>query len=871
LDSYLGAGYGHPVENPTTAGSRRDPEERAVLEFLEVLAADRIEGKQRSADEYAALFPRFAERIRREHGQLTELPSGGGGSPAEAGDHIGPYRLMQELGRGGQGVVYLAEDTRLRRRVALKVLEDSWRVLPGVTRMRLDREAAALARLDHPGICGLYEAGSATGSNGRNVAFLAMRFVEGETLARLLAEAARDGGALPSSREEMARRAELIELSARALHAAHSAGILHRDLKPANIMVTPAREPVILDFGLARDEDSSLPALTNPGDVVGTPAYMAPEQLDAKHGPIDARTDVWALGVTLWECLTLRRPFEGPTRDAVVRAILHDEPGDVRKVNSAVPRDLATIVAVALEKDPARRYRSAEDLAEDLRRFRASEPILAVPAGPATRLARWAARQPALATSLAATLLILAGGVTVTSILLAQTKRALGEVNRLADARLLAELLRHEEKLYPSVPATVAGPEGMDEWLRRAAALRARLPEHRRTLARLSERTASAPAGRLPDIDGAPDQWWKEQLAQLVAALERFQETIARVEKRRAFALTVEKATIEHVSDLWARAAEEIAKDPRFAGLVLKPQVGLIPIGADPVSGLQEFVHLESGSMPERDAQGKIQMTGDHGLVLVLVPGGTVRVGIDPPTPERPEGTPHVDPGYRKYEGPSHEVALDPYFLSKYEMTQGQWFRARGNNPADRKGERLGVYAQDPLRMPIEQVSWDDCTEELRRLGLLIPTEVQWERAYRAGTATVWWCGNEKLCLQGKENLGDKYALENGGADNWRYDPELNDGFTTSAPVGSLVPNPFGLYDMGGNLSEWVRDTWEDFTDHPARAGDGFRPGDFQYRLLRGSDFANTSANARSGRRGAVPPTARTQTLGIRPSRKLDL
>jgi len=330
----------------------------------------------------------------------------------ESADTVGPYRLLRELGRGGQAAVYLAEDTRLHRHVALKVLS-GFGPLSETAMRRFRREAEVASRLDHPGICPLFEAGI-----DRGTPFIAMRHVEGVTLAERIAEARMKIGSRPledgkagsattgiTTRAEVFRHVRLIEKAARALHAAHEAGIVHRDVKPGNIMVTSGEDPVLLDFGLAAGKDSGLITLTRTGDVPGTLAYMSPEQLTAESALVDRRTDVYSLGVTLYECLTLERPFRADTREAMVQAIQYQRFENPRKRNRHVSRDLEAVLETALEKDRNRRYQTALDFAEDLRRVREAEPIAARPPGALGRTARWARRRPARAALLLALVL----------------------------------------------------------------------------------------------------------------------------------------------------------------------------------------------------------------------------------------------------------------------------------------------------------------------------------------------------------------------------------------------------------------------------------------------------------------------------------
>ena len=346
-------------------------------ELLRLVLEDRGGGRERPLAEYQALFPGHEELVARE------LAGAGADSGAVDGELFAGYRLLRPIGRGGQGQVWLAEDPRLGRSVALKVLDGLALSPDALARFR--REVLIASRLDDPGICAVYDAGEE-----RGVPYLAMRYVPGRTLAELL-EAAREVGARGSSALalpaadvdegcrgaalEVARVLRTIERLARSLHAAHERDVVHRDVKPSNVVICDDGAPVLLDFGLARVQDHALGTLTRSGDVFGTPAYMAPEQI-AGHAA-DRRADVWALGVLLHECLTLVRPFAAPTREALYAAILTRPAPDPRERNPQVGADLALVVETALEKDLSRRYASALELADELRRVRRGEPVRA--------------------------------------------------------------------------------------------------------------------------------------------------------------------------------------------------------------------------------------------------------------------------------------------------------------------------------------------------------------------------------------------------------------------------------------------------------------------------------------------------------------
>ncbi len=437
---------------------RDDPEAAAVFDFLNSYLDERERGLARPLAYWLARHPGHESAIAREWLALQEQGGPAAPVPDDAARRVGPYRVLGELGRGGQGAVLLAEDTRIARRVALKVLGAHFDSVSEERRRRFRREAEVIARLDHPGICGIYEA-----DIDGPVPYLAMRLVEGESLARLLARAREGtggarpgvegaqpaaGGAQPAANDtsslsrlagewpprtpfDVRQVSSFFERAARALHAAHEAGVVHRDVKPGNIMVTAEGAPVLLDFGLAREEESDdQSALTQPGDVFGTPAYMSPEQLERSSSELDRRSDVYSLGAALYEALTLHRPFEAPTRAELYRLIAQAPLPDPRAHNPALSSELVVVLQTALEKDRERRYPSALELAEDLRRIREYEPIRARPASLGLRLSRWTRRNPVLA----ATLVALAVGLSIALVALAGERAAL----RVALGRYLA-------------------------------------------------------------------------------------------------------------------------------------------------------------------------------------------------------------------------------------------------------------------------------------------------------------------------------------------------------------------------------------------------------------------------------------------------
>ena len=307
---------------------------------------------------------------------------------------FGDYELLEEIGRGGQGVVYRARQKSLNRTVALKVIGlGHWATDTHLKRFR--REAESAARLDHSGIVPIYEVGERDGS-----CYFSMKFVEGGQLDEV------------SKREPMPIRqaVELIAKVARTVHYAHEHGILHRDIKPGNILLDTKGEPHLTDFGLARLVETES-TVTRTMEVLGTPSYMAPEQAVGNNDAVCSATDVYGLGAVLYQLLTGHPPFAGGTTYETVKLLLDTEPRQPRALNAKVDRDLSTICLKCLEKDPKRRYSSALALATDLERWLKGLPTVARPVSAPARIWRWSRRNPKLVATGAAGLLI--GGAAI--------------------------------------------------------------------------------------------------------------------------------------------------------------------------------------------------------------------------------------------------------------------------------------------------------------------------------------------------------------------------------------------------------------------------------------------------------------------------
>ena len=337
---------------------------------------------------------------------------------------FGDYELLEEIASGGMGIVYRARQVSLNRIVALKMILAGQFAREGeIKRFRAEAEAAA--HLDHPNIVPIYEVGE---TDGRH--FFSMRFMEGGTLT------ARMGA--PKSRLSNESAVQLLVKVCRAVHFAHQRGILHRDLKPGNILLSAEGEPCVSDFGLAKFMEGASQS-TASGAVLGSPSYMAPEQASGKPGQISTAADVYSLGAILYEILTGQPPFRADTPLATLRQVVEQEPKRPSTVNLRADRDLETICLMCLEKEPARRYGSAELLAEDLERWLRHEPIHARQSSPAQRFGKWVRRHPATAALLLLCSLAVLAFVVGQTIMSVRLSRANTEVNA-TNRRLQASL-----------------------------------------------------------------------------------------------------------------------------------------------------------------------------------------------------------------------------------------------------------------------------------------------------------------------------------------------------------------------------------------------------------------------------------------------
>lgn len=826
-------------------------------------------------------------------------------APLGVPDTIGRFRVLRRIATGGMGAVYEAEQELPWRRVALKTVRRGLLTTSLLRRFR--QETEMLGRLQHPGIGQIFEAGTFDEGEGPQPYF-AMEFVDGPSLIEY-AESARLG---------VDDRLRLVAEVCDAVYHAHQKGVIHRDLKPDNILVVGDGTPKVLDFGVARATDSDLRTTTirtEAGQIIGTLPYMSPEQVAGRTAELDTRSDIYSLGVILFELLADRLPYEidDSSMAEAIRAISDEAPIRLGSVDPSFRGDIETIVGKALSKDKDRRYGSASELADDLRRYLAHAPITARPPSLGYVLRLAVARRRALAATIAVALLLLAGGTVVAFALIdnargvAQSRLAAFE--RMADVKRLEDRLREAaEDLWPAVPERAGA---MEDWLSKSREMLARLEMHRDERNRLrderalpidsdsaSQQTEEAALLEADRVEWSfaddEDQWKHDTIDGLISRLEEFQEpfdpesgsnsrgALASVRARLEVARTIREATIETRRQEWGEAIASIRNEnecPLYKGLVIEPQLGLVPIGRDPDSGLWEFgFWKQTGEMPSRGEDGQLILEERSGMVFVLIPGGTFLMGATKTRSRRAERQGRAynyDALALETESPVHEVTLAPFFLSKYEMTQGQWEAFTGSNPSHAgphhyfKGwDHLPVDDKRLWLHPVDTVSWHDCDRVARQLNLLLPTEAQWEYAARAGTSTPWWTGPTKESLDGAANLGDSFLIDRSGwpgLEDW-----MEDGFMGHAPVGSFRANAFGLHDMAGNVYEWCRDESGDY-DEPVKPGDGERIAkNATHRVLRGGASKDAALMLRSSARSSSGAAGRDDYLGVRLSRSID-
>jgi predicted Ser/Thr protein kinase len=604
----------------------------------------------------------------------TRVLGTGAGDDGDAGDagrelpHIGPFRLLDRLGEGGMGVVWLAERREpVVQRVALKVIRSDR--IGRTYRARFEMEQQALAHMDHPHVARLLDAGTSDGQS-----WFAMEYVPGQPLTDYCRE----------HRLSLEQRLEVFQQICDGVQHAHMRGVLHRDLKPGNVLVREIDgEPVakIIDFGLAQPVDPlQIRSTLHEGmrQVVGTLAYMSPEQAARTEGDLDTRTDVYSLGVMLYQLLTGELPVDErrigaaelaafgaflrqhePEKPSTRLSSLGDEVVETAaergvspaRLRAFVRGDLDRVTMKALARDRQQRYASALDLGRDIGRFLRQEPVSAGPPGAGYVLRKWAMRH---ARGLAVAAGLVLGAVAVGVVVRGYQQEARAAAARRVELGAAALVAGHAAGIDDLWPADGANAPRIAAWLETADELRSRGDSLRQLQATIVADVVTAQGQAAVDL-----RWQQDVVARGLAGVEVIARRRDEVAERLARARSLRDRTVTAQERAWRDVRSRLASDLRFVGFDVQVTEGLVPLGRNPVHGLEEFYLVESAAsaaLPERRSDGGYDISPSLGIVFVLVPGGDIEV----PSISR------VD---------VRRGTLAPFLIARHELTQAQWAR----------------------------------------------------------------------------------------------------------------------------------------------------------------------------------------------------
>lgn len=740
-------------------------------------------------------------------------------APADAwiGQTFGDFTLVERIGRGGMGVVYRARQLSLQRDVAVKMLPPG----PPLTTRQIDRfqrEARALARLSHPCIAQVLTVGSRD-----DVHYFAMEYVHGCDLAvvlRWLRHEARSDDPVPRGIDRshqgkyLKTAARLIRDIADALHFAHLHGVVHRDVKPSNILLDAEGSVKLVDFGLARDESQG--SITLSGEVAGTPYYMSPEQIQARRDLVDHRTDVYSLGVVLYELLTLRRPFEGNTSQEVMSKIVSGEPLRVRKLEPRVPLDLATICETAMARSPGDRYANAGLLRDDLNRFLAYTAIIARPPGVLRRCARLARRYRRSIATLTIALLVTIGALAWKdrSDRRLRIDTALGRISAIRRGASLTDLppsrvIEIRQRLG-QLHADFRGLSAeeltrLDEIDRELAALHAELVERGRAKLRAAHQKTLAPSDRQQQLLGAIQLLFggsivfpeDEDLRRLSSEQSAYPRVTVNAYDERG-------APIE--AQVWFRKV-----DPFTSGLGERIFLGDVPLKDEPMFPGYDRIIVVFAAGGFREL---IRQPGADGMELNL------KVVRRDDEAALTRGMARINDCRYRFDDYSGEPALQgktvdlpAFWLDETEVSNRQYagFLTASRRPQPRAWvtiDDVAEFVRDHGDLPVVGVSWSDAVAFAEWNGKRLPTAAEWHRASGGIEHRPFPYSNDS-----NEPLRGNVTAPRGSA--FSEPGRLRAYLEHARPVDSNpeARSPEGIYHLYGNVDEWTESLRVDLND----------------------------------------------------------
>ena len=818
--------FGKPADLNKFAG--RFPRQASELAEL----VERMEA-ERSAPPLPLEQTAAAERDTSRPGVASDTTQPFPLTPKELPETFGRYRTFKKLGQGGMGAVYLVFDTQLERQVALKVPRFSDRDGPEAVE-RFLREARAAATIEHPNVCPIHDVGEIDG-----IHYMTMTYIEGD----LLSEAIQ-----PGKPTLVPQAVTLVRKLALALQEAHDRGIVHRDLKPSNIIINQRGEPVIMDFGLARRVESDDAPLTQTGAVLGTPAYMSPEQARRRGQEIGPQSDLYSLGVILYELLTGRRPFRGEMIE-VLSQILTDEPEPPSTHCPSLAPALETICLKAMAKRPEDRYASMMDLATAIDEYLQLDKEAPVPPEAEPSVGR-GSPDPALANDPAVS--SAPGEPPVSDAAPSEDRpqheepdeetyglsKALRGLTGLVPDMDENELLQEEGQSEGVVPddETQGEPKPQPEsdtrrrvprwaWIATGMAAAVVLlgvilyvaTNYGHVKIELSDPSAQVDL----KLDGTIE------IANLghplrIRAGEHFIDVTGDNFETRCQNFSIKRGKEELV---WISLVPKSTVGP-----AKKPHPGIKPASDKPPLAVAPFDAEKAKQHQEAWAKHlgvPVEITNSIGMKLVLIPLGEFLMGSS-----------ETEPSAKPAEEPQHRVRITrPFYVGMHEVMQEEYERITGKNPSgfSRDGEHK-LADVNTSRFPVEKVSCVNAIEFCQKLSSLpeekaagrayrLPTEAEWEYACRAGTTTPFHFGME---------LNESSA---------------NYETNRTVPVGSYPPNAFRLHDMHGNVGEWCQDWYQSDYYKYSPTDDPKGPPAAKERVYRGGSCGSDATNARSASR----------------------